>query len=441
MSAPDGHLAAAKDPVRTTHHAALPTFSAEAVTLRLHNGVRALLLARPGSPTLALQVLVRAGSRHDGPHPGLAHLVEHLVFRAPGPKRVDLFAAVEGLGGEIGASTGRDYTSLELVIAAEHGARALALLPALVRPPATTAAVVDGERRVIAHELRERVAPADALWDLLLAALWADDPLVGPPAGTAQGLASLSPEAAQAFHARYFRPPHLLVAAAGACDPAAFADAVEAGLGDLRPTAGAGPPAVPLAHPARRHATAPQPVTYLAVGVPVTGHEAPAGAALHLLEYALGRGRAARLARAVAARGLTVAVQARYAPYAGVGAFAALAAAPPSEADAVEALLGAELHRLGAEPPAIAELAAAQAHFLGALYRRCETNLGLANTAGVEALFVDEAPPLAGVMASLREPAAQAAAASARRYFARADLACARLDAAMAPSRHTRSSG
>src|SRR5262245_15255104 len=87
-------------------------------SLRLANGIRALILPRPDSPTFALQLLVRAGSRNDGAGHGLAHLVEHLVFRAPGGSRVDLFAEVEGLGGEVGAATSRDYTTFELVVAA-----------------------------------------------------------------------------------------------------------------------------------------------------------------------------------------------------------------------------------------------------------------------------------------------------------------------------------
>ena len=97
-----------------------PDFPSE--HFRLPNGARAMLLPRPRSPTLAVQLLLRAGSRHDGTHPGLAHLVEHLVFRAPTPPRADLYAAVESLGGEVGGGTTRDYTSFEIVVGAPHAA-------------------------------------------------------------------------------------------------------------------------------------------------------------------------------------------------------------------------------------------------------------------------------------------------------------------------------
>src|SRR5262245_3259930 len=202
-------------------------------SLRLANGIRALLLPRPGSPTFALQLLVRAGSRHDGAGHGLAHMVEHLVFRAPGGSRVDLFAAVESLGGEVGAATWRDYTTFEVVVAAPDAERALALLPALVRAPAADAASFRGEQQIVCRELGERAGPAAALWDLLLTGLWGDDPLVHAPGGSADAILALAPEATSAFHTQHYRAPRFVVAAAGSCSTAAFAAAVETALGDL----------------------------------------------------------------------------------------------------------------------------------------------------------------------------------------------------------------
>ena len=120
-----------------------PDFPSE--HFRLPNGARAMLLPRPRSPTLAIQLLLRAGSRHDGTHPGLAHLVEHLVFRAPTPPRADLYAAVESLGGEVGGGgTTRDYTSFEIVLGAPHAATALSLLAHLAREPAHASSQLPG---------------------------------------------------------------------------------------------------------------------------------------------------------------------------------------------------------------------------------------------------------------------------------------------------------
>jgi len=100
------------------------------------------------------------------------------------------------------------------------------------------------------------------------------------------------------------------------------------------------------------------------------------------------------------------------------GAFAALAVAPAAEAEPVETLLADELGRLGREPPTAAELAAARTRYLGALHRRCESNLGLASAAGEEALAGSDQPPLAHTLARAATLSVDEVAAVAERAFA-----------------------
>src|SRR5262249_30193430 len=137
------------------------------------------------------------------------------------------------------------------------------------------------------------------------------------------------------------------------------------------------PPTAPSAAgpPGDLHAGAAGPMTYLAVGLAVPGLAHPDSAALRVLDVAIGHGGVSRLARAVAARGLRGAVQSRYVPYAGAGAFAAIAACPPAAVAAVRAILADELLRLGGEPPDDRELLRAQARHIGTVYRQCESNL------------------------------------------------------------------
>jgi predicted Zn-dependent peptidase len=93
----------------------------------------------------------------------------------------------------------------------------------------------------------------------------------------------------------------------------------------------------------------------------------------------------------------------------------------------VEAVLAAEIRRLGHEPPAEPELAAARGRYLGALYRRCESNLGLANAVGVEALARPDGPPLAQTLTRAATLTTADVADVARRHFAHAAPAHARL--------------
>jgi zinc protease len=405
-----------------------PDFPSE--HFRLPNGSRAMLLPRPRSPTLAVQLLLRAGSRHDGTHLGLAHLVEHLVFRAPTPSRADLYAAVEGLGGEVGGGTTRDYTSFDIVLGAPHAARALALLAHLAREPATDPTSFQGEQLVVCQELRERASPARSVWNALLAAVWESHPLVHDPGGTAEGVLGASPHAALEYRAAWHAPSRLLVVAAGACEPAAFRDAVEAALGSLPADGDRALPVEADAPP--RAEVQPSPPTplalhegmvHLAVGIAVPGLEHPDCAALRLLDVALGRGPRSRLPRAIAARDLPARVQSQYVPYWGGGAFGALASCAREQADDVAQVLAAELRALGTRPLDAEEIAGSRARYEGAVYRKCETNLGLASAAGVEALFADEGPALERTVRQVAGLTHENLAAVAGRHFAVAEPA------------------
>ncbi len=398
------------------------TLAFETSWVTLRNGARGLLLPRPDSPTLALSLLVRAGSRHDGSQPGLAHLVEHLVFRAPAPPRLDLYAAVEGLGGQVDGGTSRDCTSFEIVVGAPHAARALGLLSHLARPPATDPASVRGEQLVICQELLERASAARLLWDTVLAALWGDHPLVHDPGGTAADLLAAAPEDAASFHARWHTAPRLLVVAAGACSREEFDTAVAAALGDLPappPPSDAAPDQPPprAAAGRARYVETDASVVHLAVALAVAGQQEPDCAALHLLHVALGQGPDSRLQRAFTAHGLHAPVQSRYTPYWGGGVFAALAACPPDAASTAAALLSGEVEALAAAPPAAKELEAARARYLGTVYRACETNGGLAAAAGIEALFGNGDEPLARSIEQVATVSAEEVAAVATRYF------------------------
>lgn len=395
--------------------------------VRLPNGLRVVCVPRSRTSTFALHLLVRAGSRHDGAQPGRAHLVEHLVFRAAGHERSDLFAAVEGLGGEVTAHTTRDYTAFSLVVAAPDAARALALLPALARPPAVDTPTVRAEREIIGHELRERARPADVLWDLLLSALWGDEPLARPPGGCLAGLPRLTGSAAARFHASHYTAPSLLVMGVGACEPAALVDAATAGLGTL--PAGPAPraPAAPAASVAALESPTGERGSYVAVGVAVPGADHPDCAALRLLENVLGQGPRSRLGRALAVRGLPAAVQTRYAAYSGVGVFAALAAGPFVGPDAIAAVLAAEIVRLASRPPTRAEVHAARRRLTGVLHRGCESNAGLASALGADTLLADPLCPTTPELTAVASVTVSRARRAASEYlgsgpFARATL-------------------
>lgn len=88
---------------------------------RLPNGLDVIIHVDRRLPLVAVDLSYHVGSMHDGPHPGLAHLVEHLMFR--GTRHLDdgegdrLLAEAGAVGSN--AATLYDHTSYHSLIPSE----------------------------------------------------------------------------------------------------------------------------------------------------------------------------------------------------------------------------------------------------------------------------------------------------------------------------------
>lgn len=84
----------------------------------LDNGLDVVLIPDRRTPLVAINLTYHVGSMHDGDTPGLAHLVEHLMFR--GSQNIEdgeHHAALLSLGAiDVNATTARNHTSYTCVI-------------------------------------------------------------------------------------------------------------------------------------------------------------------------------------------------------------------------------------------------------------------------------------------------------------------------------------
>lgn len=111
----------------------------------------------PG-PLTAIALVIRAGARFDGPHPGIAHVAEHMLFQ--GTDRLDQVAlnhrAAE-LGGEHNADTGYETISLTFEVFNEDVDDALELLAEQFYRSAVSDERFRKEKRVVFDEIRGRI--------------------------------------------------------------------------------------------------------------------------------------------------------------------------------------------------------------------------------------------------------------------------------------------
>jgi predicted Zn-dependent peptidase len=180
----------------------------------------------PG-PLTALAVVIRAGSRFDGVHPGIAHMAEHMLFQ--GTRRSDqaeLNRRAALLGGDVDAETGHDDLTLSIEVFNEDVEPALALIAELCFESTIPADRFEKERRVVLDEIRGRWDdPGNALFE----AAWArffDAPLGHPICGTVGSIRTVTARAVRRFVRRLIVPANMILAATGGVSRAALARAV-----------------------------------------------------------------------------------------------------------------------------------------------------------------------------------------------------------------------
>ena len=348
---------------------------------RLANGLTVAIDPMPGAQSAAIGLHAFVGSRSEAEGKGgLAHLVEHMVFK--GTQKRDargIAEAIEDVGGSLNAWTSRDQTAFHARTLAPDVGLALELIADLVRAPKLDAEELEREKLVILSELGECLdAPDDLIHDHLFEAAFGEQPLARPVLGKEATITALDRSDCIQWLEEQYRPERLVISAAGNVDPGHILLLAEALFGDLEPKS---PPAIEPARFAggirsdRRQAEQ----THLAFawqGVAASGPTAPA---LSLFAQAVGGGMSSRLFQELREeRGLAYSIYAWTQGFAETGLFAINLSA--DKARATEALnLALDTAQRSADDLSEAELNRARAQIEAAILMAMETPQGRAD--------------------------------------------------------------
>ena len=120
----------------------------------LGNGVRFVSERVPGRQQVALSITLLRGSRQQQvDENGLAHLLEHMLFKGSASySAAEINRQGERLGGTLNAFTDRESITLHLTVLAEDLEAAFLLLVELLLRPTLVAAELALERAVVAQE-------------------------------------------------------------------------------------------------------------------------------------------------------------------------------------------------------------------------------------------------------------------------------------------------
>jgi predicted Zn-dependent peptidase len=169
----------------------------------------------PG-PLTAIALVIRAGSRFDGAHPGIAHMTEHMLFQ--GTHRYDqatLNRRAGDLGGEHDADTGYEDITLHFEVFNDDVEDALGLLAEQCFRSTIPADRFAKEQGVVVDEIRGRQEdPANYAHEHAWAHFFGDT-LGHPVCGTIASVRRMTRQGIRRFVARHFVPANMALALVG----------------------------------------------------------------------------------------------------------------------------------------------------------------------------------------------------------------------------------
>ncbi len=351
----------------------------------LDNGLRLLTASMPQVASTTCFVFLAAGSRYETPETnGIAHFAEHMFFKGTErrPTARDIGMAIDGIGGEFNAFTGKEYTGYYVKCASEHQGIALDVLADMLRHSKFEEEEIDREKGVIVEEMNMYFdTPRDFIGGVYDDLLYGDQPLGWDIIGRKETVRGATRQTFLDYLTQWYKPARMVVGIAGRLDGDVQAE-VERLFGDLEPGgAGAPLPLQPLPNgsgPRVKLHTKQSDQAHLVVGVPSRPLNHPDRYVLQVLATVLGGGMSSRLFTEVRERrGLAYYVYGINHSYTDAGSLHAQAGVDINRIDEAVTTIADQLKRIVDEAVPPDELAKAKNFAKGRFVLQLENPQGL----------------------------------------------------------------
>lgn len=202
----------------------------------LANGVRFVTERMPHVRSVSVGVWLSRGSRHEpAEHAGIAHFVEHMLFKGTARRTAEGIAQeVDSIGGQLDAFTSKEYAGYYMKVLDDHLPVAVDLLADLVSHPTFEPVDIVKEQKVVLEEIKMvEDTPDDLVHELFAEGFWPDHPLGRPILGLPASVSGLTQAALRRYFADTYVAPHLSVVATGNLDHDHLLDLLEQALVDV----------------------------------------------------------------------------------------------------------------------------------------------------------------------------------------------------------------
>jgi predicted Zn-dependent peptidase len=345
----------------------------------LENGLRLTTEAMPHVRSVTIGVWLMRGSRHESDdRSGIAHFVEHMLFKGTDRRSAeDLAQAIDSIGGQVDAFTAKEYAGYYIKVLDEHLPLAVELLADIVLRPAFAADEIEREKKVILEEIKMvEDTPDDLVHEVFTQHFWEGHPLGRPILGSRETVESFAAGSLHDYFGKAYVAGNMIVAAAGNLEHARVRELLEGAFGALpaegEPLEAAAPTVVPKIITRTKELEQ----SHICLGTDSYRQDHPDRYVTYILNTVLGGSMSSRLFQNVREkRGLAYSVFSGLSAYRDAGNLMVYAGCASEAVGEVVDLCVQELRGLKARPVEEPELRRAKDHLKGSLM------LSLENTA------------------------------------------------------------
>ena len=351
--------------------------------MNLPNGLRVVTHPMPGAKSVAVMVMLAAGSRYETKQTnGIAHFAEHMFFKGTEkrPTAKDISAEVDGIGGEFNAFTSKEYTGYYIKCAAEHRSLALDVLADQLLASRFDPEEIEREKGVIIEELNMYLdTPRDHVDSVYETLLFGDQPLGWDIIGTKDTIRAAGRQTFLDYLDGWYTPRRMVVGAAGAVNGDFLAE-VEEKFGHVedRPSGEMARADFVQIEPRVRLETRDSDQAHLRLGVRGIPTDSPDRYTMQVLTAVLGGGMSSRLFIEVRERlGLAYYVFGYHQSYADTGTLFSQAGVDIERIDQAVATIVSEFRKMAAERVPDDELRRCKNYLKGRMVLQLEDPKGL----------------------------------------------------------------
>lgn len=187
--------------------------------------------------SFSLGIGIRAGSRDDHMSlPGIAHFVEHAVYRRTKNRTSRQIAnQFDSIGAYSNAYTTKEHTIFYVKAIKHHFEKTLDLLADIVLNPLFKKSEIDKERQIIIEEIKSYDDdPEEFIFDLADSIVFQGNTIGNSIDGTIESLKKIDSEVLLAFHNKYYHPENIIISLSGNVSHERLVDEVTKYFGIIR---------------------------------------------------------------------------------------------------------------------------------------------------------------------------------------------------------------